>query len=307
MACFGVQAKQMLTLDALAPLRVFFSHTDGPLYWDPAISQDTAGFYNLVAIAYWADVESYQRWQQQSGFAAWWRDPQREDDNTGWLLEVVSPDSNRFETIFSALDQTEGIAHLAISMGDTILEHGYWGSARDRLPIAQQDPLLGCESRAAIEEGDTKRRQVSGTENLCLIRSGQDWTATLGQEREMYIDGVEPVLKAGMNFLRDQGNEVGCLSCRFMRLLDPQTGEMQEKTYGLAHFSSLANLEQWAKSHPTHVAIFGGFMRYVQALNFKVQLRLYHEIAVIPAQAQFFEYINCHQHTGLLNQYTWKG
>nr|WP_249213463.1 phenylacetaldoxime dehydratase family protein [Tatumella sp. JGM118] len=41
---------------------------------------------------------------------------------------------------------------------------------------------------------------------------------------------------------------------------------------------------------------------YVQALNFKVALRLWHEIIVVPASAQHFEYINCHPDTGLLRQ-----
>ncbi|NVL62774.1 phenylacetaldoxime dehydratase, partial [Pseudomonas syringae pv. actinidiae] len=47
--------------------------------------------------------------------------------------------------------------------------------------------------------------------------------------------------------------------------------------------------------------IFGGFMQYVQTLNFQVQLRLYHEIAVIPSEAQYFEYLNCHPGSGLLS------
>ncbi len=43
-------------------------------------------------------------------------------------------------------------------------------------------------------------------------------------------------------------------------------------------------------------------MRYVQELNFNIALRLWHEIVVVPATAQHFEYINCHANTGLLRQ-----
>jgi len=85
-----------------------------------------------------------------------------------------------------------------------------------------------------------------------------------------------------------------------MRVLDNATGEPLEKTFGLAHFDELAHLEGWAKTHPTHLAIFGGFMRYVRALDFQVSLRLYHEVSVIPADAQCFECINCHPGSGLL-------
>ncbi|MCR8721986.1 phenylacetaldoxime dehydratase family protein, partial [Pseudomonas syringae] len=144
--------------------------------------------------------------------------------------------------------------------------------------------------------------RVSGRDNLCLIRSGQDWSSTTGQERDLYLNDIQPVLQNGMTFLRDEGATVGCLNCRFMQALDSETGEPVEKSFGLAWFDDLANLERWAKTHPTHVAIFGGFTQYVQTLNFQVQLRLYHEIAVIPSDAQYFEYLNCHPGSGLLSR-----
>jgi heme-degrading monooxygenase HmoA len=56
----------------------------------------------------------------------------------------------------------------------------------------------------------------------------------------------------------------------------------------------------WAWSHPTHVAIFGSFMRMVKATNFQPRLRLYHEVAVLAENEQHFEYVNCHPSTGML-------
>ena len=41
-------------------------------------------------------------------------------------------------------------------------------------------------------------------------------------------------------------------------------------------------------------------MKMVQALDLDLKLRLYHEVAVVPAHDQNFEYINCHVGTGLL-------
>ena len=38
----------------------------------------------------------------------------------------------------------EGVGHLASHLSAPIVEHGYWGSARDRLPIAQVDALAGA-------------------------------------------------------------------------------------------------------------------------------------------------------------------
>lgn len=298
MGYFGVQSATPLHIDALAPYTERFASADGPLFWDAARCEDATGAHNLMAIAYWADAAAFARWCQASGFEAWWQASEREHDGVGWFLEVVSPRAERFETLFSS-PMAEGVAHLAPGMSGTIVEHGYWGSARDRLPLAQVDALApGAAPQTAAGQG--ARVRIAGRDNLCLIRSGQDWSATAAHERALYVNDIQPVLRAGMDFLRDEGQAVGCRSCRLMQVLDAASGEPLEKTFGLAHFDALASLESWAKTHPTHVAIFGSFMQYVQALNFQVALRLYHEVAVIPAQAQRFEYINCHHDTGLL-------
>jgi aldoxime dehydratase len=304
MAYFGVQSQAAVALSDLAPITERFAATAGPVHWDAAQCVDPQGYNTCIAIAYWADVEAFDQWRQTSGFAQWWQAPEREHGELGWFLEVVCPTADRFETLFSSVEVPEGVGHLASHLSAPIVEHGYWGSARDRLPIAQVDALAGDLAAETSPEPlhDSPRRRVRGRDNLCLIRSGQDWSATTDRERALYLGDIQPVLETGMHFLRDQGAEIGCLNCRFMQVLDPLSGAPLEKTFGLAYFDELGNLERWAKTHPTHVAIFGGFMRYVQALNFQVQLRLYHEVAVIPPQAQFFEYLNCHPNSGLLGR-----
>tara|TARA_A100001391_G_scaffold126315_1_gene86392 strand:- start:2263 stop:3297 length:1035 start_codon:yes stop_codon:yes gene_type:complete len=300
MAYFGVQSRRQPTPAALSPITDRFETGGGPGVWDLAGMVDAEGFHNLFAIAYWTDIDVFQRWWDDSGFAAWWRDPARETEQVGWILELVTPTPERFETLFSSPDRQEGIGRLNHAMSGEIVEHGYWGSARDRLPLAQTEALQGTAAGRPGAPVSSVRYRSAGHDNLCLIRSGQDWSDTDGEERTLYRDEIAPVLEAGMTYLRDHGDEVGCLSCRFMTALDPTTGEPMEKTFGLAHFNDLANLESWAKHHPTHLAIFGGFMQYVQRLNFQVSLRLYHEVTVIPASAQHFEYIGCHPGSGLL-------
>ncbi|RMR02033.1 phenylacetaldoxime dehydratase family protein [Pseudomonas syringae group genomosp. 3] len=301
MAYFGIQALHPVGLPDLAPITQYFVAGSGPQYWDSARCVDANGLHTCIAIAYWRDVDAFYQWRNDSGFNQWWQDPARETGPIGWFLEVVCPSAERFETLFSAPGTPEGVAHLATHMSEPILEHAYWGSSRDRIPLAQTDALIGSSptSEASQRPG---RVRVSGRDNLCLIRSGQDWSSTTGQERDLYLNDIQPVLQTGMTFLRDEGATVGCLNCRFMQALDSETGEPVEKSFGLAWFDDLANLERWAKTHPTHVAIFGGFMQYVQTLNFQVQLRLYHEIAVIPSEAQYFEYLNCHPGSGLLSR-----
>ena len=36
----------------------------------------------------------------------------------------------------------------------------------------------------------------------------------------MYLDDVEPVLREGMDFLRDDGRSIGCFANRYMTVLD---------------------------------------------------------------------------------------
>jgi aldoxime dehydratase len=126
-----------------------------------------------------------------------------------------------------------------------------------------------------------------------LIRSGQDWTDTDGDERRMYLEDVEPVLRAGMEFLRDEGAAVGCFANRYV------TVEGGERSYGMSWWRSLDALERWSESHPTHLAIFGAAMRYLSTLGPAARLRLYHEVSVLPVDGQLFEYVDCRPGTGL--------
>jgi len=176
-----------------------------------------------------------------------------------------------------------------------IMEHGYWGSMRDRIPLSQTDTMSPTGGLSLRDDGNG-RVTVHGHENLAVIRSGQDWTDTQGEERRVYLEDIEPTLRAGMDFLRDQGAEVGCYSNRYVQHIDAD-GRPVEKSFGISHWRSLADLERWAESHPTHLKIFGIFLKKVPELP---NLRLYHEVSVLDAAAQGYEYINCHPGTGLL-------
>jgi len=79
-----------------------------------------------------------------------------------------------------------------------------------------------------------------------------------------------------------------------------QHDEPLEKTFGFSMWKSLADFESGREAHPTHIAIFGTFMRVVQTLEFNLKLRLYHEVAVLARDEQEYEYIDCHAATGML-------
>jgi aldoxime dehydratase len=300
MGYFGVQASgpgaQSKCQAALTTIVRGFADTDGPGHHDRAHFVDAAGYDNRIAIAYWRDPAAFARWRTHTD--AWWRADERSHEDVGFFREIVSPRVEHFETLYNSVDRLEGVGAVMGGVSQEIQEHAYWGAARDRLPLAQTDALEPSRPRTLLEN-EGARVRIAGHEHVTIIRSGQDWTETDGKERELYLRQMEPVLRAGMEFLRDQGDQVGCYSNRYMRHIDA-AGRPLEKTFGLSHWHSLADLEGWAESHPTHLAIFGGFMRMVQELEFQLKLRLYHEVSILNAGEQEYEYINCHPATGMM-------
>ena len=59
-------------------------------------------------------------------------------------------------------------------------------------------------------------------------------------------------------------------------------------------------VEEWAKSHPTHLRIFDQFMQHAERFADQMQLRLWHEVSVIQEGCSEMQYIGCHPKTGLL-------
>jgi aldoxime dehydratase len=165
------------------------------------------------------------------------------------------------------------------------------------MPAAQTDALHDPAGVDVERDGDRVRVRPRGS--VCVIRSGQDWTGCDDDERATYLERVEPNLRRGMDFLRDQGGDVGCFANRYLTLLD-EAGRPTEKTYGLGWWRTLADLERWSESHPTHLAIFGAFMK-MATRGAPTKLRLYHEVSVAEPGEQWFEYAGCRERTGLLD------
>lgn len=298
----GVSAKTRLTtfIDAASvPVR--------PSFWEVASVKDTRGYFNVTVLAYWPAKAAYDEWASASGFESWWQSLDAETEPHGWFLEIFFPSIDRIETVFTDTIVPEGAGHMRDGISGLVREHGYWGSMRDRFPISQTDELVGEKAAAPAnstsQDGQVPKRRVHvpGRQNLTVIRSGQDWSNTLPNERTLYINTMHPVLIKGMDFLRDNGKEVGCYSCRFMDIVDQETlAADKDRTFGLAFFDELASLEGWAKSHPTHLDIFGRFFQYAKELENSMSLRLFHEVLVLKPEQQMFEYVGCHVGTGMM-------
>jgi len=298
MAYFGIQypdSEPASARVALDWIRRCFAADDGPSHWDRATYVDEAGYGNVVAVAYWDDHGKFTRWFP--AVRGVWNERNEAFDGLGRFVEVLSPGVSGYETLFSSSGHREGVAVLAEQISGEIQEHAYWGGMRDRIPRSQTDAMSPQGVPGFSREGE--RVRIAPAENICLIRSGQDWTDTDEGERALYLQDVEPVLREGMMFLRDEGRAIGCHANRYMTVQD-ETGSTLQKSYGMSWWRGLADLERWAESHPTHVAIFGAAMKYLSRLGPAAKLRLYHEVTVARADEQFFEYFACHDLTGML-------
>ncbi len=303
MAYFGVQAKGDDKKGALTAayqkILATFKLSEGPARHVLVQFVDAEDYLNLIAVAYWIEPARYETWSKSPEVSGWWSSDDRLKEGVGYFREVLSPRMEQFETIYThAHGPHEGVSILFDEMSEPIFEHGYWGSMRDRLPLSQTDPLEPSGTLKVVSGTPSAggRVVVQGHENLTLIRSGEDWSLTEGEERETWYNVIEPVLHEGMNYLRDDGREVGCYSNRYCHHID-ENGKVLEKGFGYSLWRSVGNLENWGASHHTHLAIYVTFNR--MAKTFK-NLTLYHEVSVFDSAHQHYEYINCHPKIGLL-------
>ncbi|MCF8999177.1 phenylacetaldoxime dehydratase family protein [Acinetobacter nectaris] len=301
MAYLGIQFKQNNKAKALEKMQYIVGQLGEPFgtkFYDLNHHTDNKGYENYIIVAYWSEPEKYLKWSEADSIKDWWESEDRLNDGVGYFKEVMSPRSEQFETLYAFKEDFPGVGALMSGISDDIQEHGYWGSARDRFPISQTSRMLANGKLQIISGNPHKQGRViiQGHDNITLIRSGQDWANADQDERDLYFNEMLPPLQDGMDFLRDHGRELGCYSNRFVRSVDIN-GNLLDLAYDIGHWRSLDLLERWAESHPTHLRIFTTFFKVVTGLQ---NLKLYHEISVCDGQSQWYEYINCHESTGMM-------
>lgn len=298
----GVQSREMdQRAPSLARLSEALQQDSGPAVAERARFVDGAGLENEVFVAYWFERRDFDGWF--SSLQEWWTAPGRHVGEVGIWREVISVPTSRFENIFSSPTFSVGTGRLVPSAVGPIDTHGFWGSMRQRLAAAAADPLQRSRPmpHASSDLDATRGRRVTVEvpRNLAIIRSGQDTSNSSPIERAEYENRILPVLGAGMEYLMNHPVETGCVSSRFLEELDP-SGRPTAGSFGLAMFLSLGDLENWASSHPTHLAIYHRFSEFAKQRGADLKLDLWHEVAVIEPEQALFEYVNCHSATGLL-------
>ncbi len=285
-------------LKGLSAIRAFLGSSKGAFHVDLAISEVEGSHFDAFAIAYFDGAASFDEWASSSGFEAWWAHDARLNDFCGYWQERITLPADRIESLHSA-PVKYGFSHKTALKGP-VREHNYWGGMRDRIAVSELDPLDSSYSQPLqrIDQGSGRRIVVKPPLNLCVIRSGQDLTDCTREELETYNSIVKPELIAGMSYLATEGLKIGCAAARYATEMTPN-GVLLDRTFGQCIFSSLEQLETWARSHPTHLAIFQSFFELLKVRNNEINLRLWHEVGVLPAEGQHFEYLNCAPSTGI--------
>nr|WP_168711002.1 phenylacetaldoxime dehydratase family protein [Ningiella ruwaisensis] len=294
---FGIQGNDHSLLSVWA--QDAFTSQHAPKLLERARYIDQHGLTNFVFIAYW-EAGEYQKWWQDHSL--WWQQDAIVDHGIGLWREIIQMPYERFETLHSS-QKTHGVSKIAENIEGPIQNHGYAGSARDRIPISASDNL---KSKVTISEllskkvsNKGKRVQINPPGNMCVIRSGQNWSNCVGEQKDYYLNELQPALLAGMNYLRENPIESTCYVMRFMTSCDEQWNEVEE-TFGLGYGIDIYTFETWAKSHPTHIDIFSKFISMAETFGEKLSLQLWHEVIVLAEAGCECEYINCHSETGLM-------
>lgn len=266
---------------------------------------DGQGYQNDIFVCYWSRAELFHQWQENAEISNWLREEGRTKGDAGFWIERHVVPLEKFETNFSSTDALGAAALTEKQMVGPINKHAYWGSMRDRIPLSEKDNFDASEEIHTGPDSDSQGHHIrlSAPDNLCVIRSGQDWSRSKGAERADYLKEIQPVLAEGMAYLIQNPKDSGCMSCRLVSETDRENRPVQ-KSFGLAYFISLKHLEDWSMKHPSHLKIFQTFHKFVQKYNFEIDLRLWHEVAILDKDNSTFDYINCHNKTGILSFYT---
>jgi aliphatic aldoxime dehydratase len=303
-AYFGVQGSDEAARVEFAEwLAAAFAADYAPGHGERGYFIDTQGERNDVWVGYWLDAGDYHRWRESGVVTQFWDSPQRLTAPAGYWNETLILPSQCFEALFSSAHMA-GAARLASSIGEPVAEHAYWGAARDRIPaLSRNDSPKAAAANVTRAITTGQRVRLKPPANLCLIHTAQNWAHCPDAQRTFYLEEVRPTLEQGLGYLATHVAETGCLAARYVQELETD-GLDAARTHAMCYFRTFRHLEDWAREHPTHLRIYGSFMRLAQQFDFDVKLRLWHQVAVLPPDNPHFEYLNCHQQTGLLPHFT---
>lgn len=302
---YGMQKEGLTNDEQLAfftRVEASLTHPDGPSAHEVMRFTDESGQTNAVVVAYWLDATKQARWSAAADYPRWFASSERLSGGAGYWRETIVVPYDRHETIYSGPNYRVGFARTPGATIESMTTNGYFGAARDRIPVSAIDPLdspmAAAPPKPRAIDSRGRRLRVVTPHNMTALRSGQFWVGAGDEQEEDYRDNLQPKLMRGMNFLLDNKTDTGTLALRVMTNLNSDGSERAE-TSVLAYFLSLAKLEDWSKSHETHLDIYRHAIAMNRKFKEKREVVTWHECFILPA-ATAFEYVNCHPMTGVL-------
>jgi hypothetical protein len=129
--------------------------------------------------------------------------------------------------------------------------------------------------------------------------SGQWWAKCDDTEREAYEGDLQGKLMNGMQYLWDNPEETGTIGLRFLQNLDGNNQPIRE-TCGAGFHRNWQDLEMWASTHPSHLAIFTGAIAHARRFGPDKKFMTWHEVSILKEGEARFEYVNCDPRTGVI-------
>lgn len=281
-----------------------FSVAVGPASIGRGVATGAGGERSDIFYAYWNSPAHYASWLMTPQVASLWSDDTLLQGPIGmWRESMVIP-VERNETNYSNDAAYDGIAQIDKEMRKTDV-HGYWGSARERIPASVHDTMPAAAPDFMLRPATSmetlgRRVRITLPGNTCVIRSFQDWSQAQAAEVDWYLGNVEPVLRIGLDYLNGNKTEAKCYGMRYIREYDMSGAIDLNRTSTFGYFESLQTLERWTHTHPTHLNIFQAAISMVQRFQGEVAVKLGHEVSVLPEGMLSAEYINCARSTGFL-------
>lgn len=222
--------------------------------------------------------------------------------------ETFSVPISRLETNYSGLDYLPGFARLPKTRTEEHTLTAYWGAARDRLGASADDLFEGQNETGFSKhgpDGEGDHIVIYNVDNMVHIRTGQFWENCPEEEVYSYEHNLEPTLRSGISYLRSTESS-GAIGLRYLRNANPPSSHEQteplKESCVTSVFTSLDALENWAKSHKSHLAIYNGAMRHAKKFGPDRKFRTWHEVVVLKESEGRFEYLNCEPTTGVLGR-----
>ncbi|NYD35086.1 phenylacetaldoxime dehydratase family protein [Actinomycetospora corticicola] len=274
---------------------------DGPESTELLVATGPEGTVELVHLAYWKDPTAHERWLHDAPLPTWFDRLDPATATIGAWHEVLQVHPDRFETIYSDPRWPFGFAGCRGTSREPMTTNGYFGAARDRFPVSAIDPLeaVGKQVRRTDVPSRGRRLRVECSHDTAVIRSGQFWEPAEGEQLVDYEHNLQSKLLTGMDHLREHPTDTGTLSLRILTSLDPASLAPRRETSVLGYFHALGELEEWAASHHTHLAIYEHAIEAKRHWGDARSVVTWHEVVVLPRSARF-EYVNCVPTTGLL-------